>query len=525
MQDPTLDRSFRGHRDVITDLSFKPSMTQIASGSMDNSVMVWNFKPQMRAFRFVGHKGPVTSVDFSPSGNLLASASRDQTVRLWTPNVKGDVTVFKAHTSAVRTVRFSHDGESFLTCSDDKSVKVWSAHRAKFQYTLAGHMNWVRTARFSPDSKLIVSGGDDKSVKLWDLASKNCIKTYWDHTGMVTSTAFHPAGTIIATASTDKSIKLFDIRTHKLIQHYHDAHVGAGPAADTKGGESAWAGGGPNSIAFGGPGGNWLISTGMDGVVKIWDLKEGHLFYTLHGHKNGPTTAAVFSPEGAFFATGGSDSQVMVWKSNFDAGVPLNADDVGGSKTGKNHSNNRANPILDSVTISQHQSGITQQRKLASMNSNLVTTLPTAGRYSSTGGDDLAGMNTEAEQPEIVSVGGPLLNRERSVSPTSRSPTRQEEYNQDAYTTPLEMRTIPDELANSLQHIISQIDVLTADHVDSGEAIDIKRGPSNATFDTNFRGGRCAPKTTNSTATTTAKNWRGFHYGIFNIWSIESDKP
>ncbi|KAJ3025299.1 UNVERIFIED_CONTAM: POC1 centriolar protein A [Siphonaria sp. JEL0065] len=420
MQDPTLDRSFRGHRDVITDLSFKPSMTQIASGSMDNSVMVWNFKPQMRAFR----------------------------------DRKGDVTVFKAHTSTVRTVRFSHDGESFLTCSDDKSIKIWSAHRAKFQFTLAGHMNWVRTARYSPDSKLVISGGDDKSVKLWDLASKNCIKTYWDHTGMVTSTAFHPSGTIIATASTDKSIKLFDIRTHKLIQHYHDAHVGLGPAADTKGGESAWAGGGPNSVNFGGPGGNWLISTGMDGVVKIWDLKEGHLFYTLHGHKNGPTTAAVFSPEGAFFATGGSDSQVMVWKSNFDAGVPLNADDLGAkykTSTGglathvphpihtepttqtsffsvrskSNHLTN-TNPVLDSVKISQRLSGPQQQRKLASMNSNLITTLPTSnsgGKKSPVsvnvkgyekqagGGDELAGVHLEADQPEIVSIGGPLLNR------------------------------------------------------------------------------------------------------------------
>ena len=31
-------------------------MTQLASSSLDHSVMIWNFKPQLRAFRFVGHK-------------------------------------------------------------------------------------------------------------------------------------------------------------------------------------------------------------------------------------------------------------------------------------------------------------------------------------------------------------------------------------------------------------------------------------------------------------------------------------
>ncbi len=43
------------------------------------------------------------------------------------------------------------------------------------------------------------------------------------------------------------------------------------------------------------------------------------MFYTLHGHKGGPTTSAVFSPNSDFFATAGSDAQVMVWKSNLDS--------------------------------------------------------------------------------------------------------------------------------------------------------------------------------------------------------------
>lgn len=58
----------------------------IATASWDTFLMLWNLKPQARAFRYVSHKDIVTSVQFSPVGNLLASASRDRTIRLWIPD-------------------------------------------------------------------------------------------------------------------------------------------------------------------------------------------------------------------------------------------------------------------------------------------------------------------------------------------------------------------------------------------------------------------------------------------------------
>jgi WD40 repeat protein len=53
--DPSLEQTLSGHRGAVCSLSFSPSMRQLASGGTDNTVMVWNFKPQMRAFRYVGH--------------------------------------------------------------------------------------------------------------------------------------------------------------------------------------------------------------------------------------------------------------------------------------------------------------------------------------------------------------------------------------------------------------------------------------------------------------------------------------
>jgi hypothetical protein len=121
------------------------------------------------------------------------------------------------------------------------------------------------------------------------------------------SVAFHPSTTVFASAGTDKSIKLYDIRMHALIQHYENAHVPSNPSVPMAG---------VNSISFGGLAGEYLISAGCDAQVKIWDVKEGHLYYTLHGHKSA-STDAVFSPDSQFFATAGADNLVMLWRSHF----------------------------------------------------------------------------------------------------------------------------------------------------------------------------------------------------------------
>ena len=77
VSDPALKRSFKGHKDGVTSSCFNPNLRQVISGSLDGTVMVWNFKPMMRPFRFVGHKGAVHSVCVTPNGNTIVSGSAD----------------------------------------------------------------------------------------------------------------------------------------------------------------------------------------------------------------------------------------------------------------------------------------------------------------------------------------------------------------------------------------------------------------------------------------------------------------
>ncbi|ETE73639.1 POC1 centriolar protein-like A, partial [Ophiophagus hannah] len=138
LEDPTLERNFKGHRDAITSVDFSLNKKQLVSGSMDSCLMIWSMKPQMRAYRFVGHKDAVMCVNFSPSGHLIASGSRDKTVRLWVPSV------FVPH------VDFHPSGTSIASAGTDNTVK--------------GPATCVS---FSRTGDFFASGGCDEQVMVW----------------------------------------------------------------------------------------------------------------------------------------------------------------------------------------------------------------------------------------------------------------------------------------------------------------------------------------------------------------------
>jgi len=59
------------------------------------------------------------------------------------------------------------------------------------------------------------------------------------------------------------------------------------------------------------------VSSSCDSTVKVWDLRQGHILYTLYGHEGAANTVN-FSPSGDYFTSSGNDSVVMIWKSNLN---------------------------------------------------------------------------------------------------------------------------------------------------------------------------------------------------------------
>ncbi|KAL3282900.1 hypothetical protein HHI36_006058 [Cryptolaemus montrouzieri] len=76
--------TLNAHQGDILDLSWAPHDGWLASGSVDNTVIIWNAaKFPERVALLSGHTGMVKGITWDPVGKYLASQSDDKSVKIW----------------------------------------------------------------------------------------------------------------------------------------------------------------------------------------------------------------------------------------------------------------------------------------------------------------------------------------------------------------------------------------------------------------------------------------------------------
>lgn len=114
--EPALHRHFVGHRGTISELTFSPhEKSKLASSSLDQCVMVWDYSKLPTGIKFKNHHDAVYSLAWSPKTNLIASASKDRTVKIFEPKIVGKQDSFVAHMKPVRSVNFDRTGTKVIT--------------------------------------------------------------------------------------------------------------------------------------------------------------------------------------------------------------------------------------------------------------------------------------------------------------------------------------------------------------------------------------------------------------------------
>jgi len=173
---------------------------RIVSGSMDNSVRIWDPEAGRLAV-LKGHRSWVHSVCcfLTQSGqHRVASASSDHSIRIWDPqSAGGAIVVFNGHKQHVWCVTAFDDKEGrprIASGGEDRTVRVWNPSQQMQVALHSGHHRPVKClASFQSTEGIqcLVSGGEDNYIKIWGpggLGNPGEVVT------MKTRTPVHPSG-------------------------------------------------------------------------------------------------------------------------------------------------------------------------------------------------------------------------------------------------------------------------------------------------------------------------------------------
>jgi WD40 repeat protein len=225
------------------------------------------------------HRARVKTLAFSRDGKLLASGSYDQTILLWDMSDPADPQRLSeplvGHFSFVTSLAFSPDGGTLISAGDDRNLFIWNVSNPKRVFLLRNepkaHNAPINAIAFSPDETKLATASDDNSIILWDWNAK--ARTLQKgpqlkgHTGYVKSIAFHQVGdqTILASAGFDNKIILWDLSTSEQGEQWGTPlHLHTSPV---------------NTIAFGTTESDdqnlpYLVSGSSDRTVVVWDLSK-----------------------------------------------------------------------------------------------------------------------------------------------------------------------------------------------------------------------------------------------------------
>jgi len=250
-------------------------------------------------------KHPISQAWLSPGGPQFAITSPQSSgIEIWdliagkhirslegtervAANVPKAYTPEDSKASLVNTMTFSDDGQLVAASfKNNTDVRVWNVSTGLLIRTLRGHRCQVNSVEFSRNGKRVVAAGDDGSAIVWDLENgrKFVLSGY---RGLL----------IYGSRGGLNQFLLLPLFFKRDLKPIEGEFVPLNSAKFDSTGEK-------------------VVTTSVDGKVRVWTVKESELkanrSLVLQGY-SGSVRNAEFSPDNQYVIAGGEDGVARIW--------------------------------------------------------------------------------------------------------------------------------------------------------------------------------------------------------------------
>ena len=282
---------------------------------------------------FKGPDAQINVTSMSHDQQFVITAGLDCQAWIWeaSPAAKGKgkwPKILTGHKGPLTDAQFSPDDELVATASFDGTAQIWENWRTldspvSAARVLTGHKARVTGVAFSPQKVdlpghgptwLLVTAGQDGTMRLWNTRSGEELHPearMQGYTSWLTSAVFSPDGLqIVAPGEGIRQFKPQASGGAVLLKWSDDAGKTVSKV-DLKDPESS----GPPPLvsdAVFSPDGSFCFTAGSDGVIRVWDGKTGTLLTRLEGHY-ADVSRLVIDAQGRRLVSEGRDGMGIVW--------------------------------------------------------------------------------------------------------------------------------------------------------------------------------------------------------------------